>query len=174
MGRLYQYIIKISEQKKGITFLFLIFLFVVLPMMSFLNTFISKQSLSFDTNFLFHVDQYYTIRNSLGENGRLYYIFERFTFDLIWPVVYTLFFLSLAQYIHLKNKKKVIVVLSFSSIIFDYLENIFAVIFVLLYPSTAHYLIYMLMIFTILKWCSTIFVSIYFTVAILVQKKSSL
>ena len=43
---------------------------------------------SIDTNFSFDPSQIYPIVKNFGAKGRLFYIRQRWTFDLVFPIVY--------------------------------------------------------------------------------------
>jgi len=41
-----------------------------------------------DTSVFYSAGELYGMAESYGEEGRAYYIYSRFTFDLIWPAAY--------------------------------------------------------------------------------------
>lgn len=59
---------------------------------------------SIDTSFIYTADDLYRIAESYGEEGRAFYIRQRFTFDLIWPIAYTQFILIASAYFYKKNE----------------------------------------------------------------------
>ena len=79
----------------------------------------------------------------------------RWTFDVIWPVVYTGFLLVttayLAKKIDCKFKEKVLYI-ALVAMMFDFLENIIATSVMMIYPTRLDFLIYMLISASILKW----------------------
>lgn len=71
--------------------LFIPFIVFVLPGQASsakVNTGIDKSP---DMSFLYSADDLYQIAQVYGEQGRASYIKVRFTFDLIWPLVYMAF-----------------------------------------------------------------------------------
>lgn len=133
-----------------VTGVFSLFLFLVLPWMSTLSETITGTAASIDTNFSFKVLTYYEIRESFGEIGRRFYIIQRVTFDVIWPIVYTLFLIMLNTMID--KWKDIHIKLVLFAVVFDFLENIIAVIFMIQYPSEYETIVYMLMMSSMMKW----------------------
>jgi len=70
------------------------FIIFVLPAVSATTKEITGSSLSPDTSFFYSVEKLYQIAEEYGEAGRQYYINSRFTFDVIWPIVYGFFLIS--------------------------------------------------------------------------------
>lgn len=174
MNRVFDRVSNFLIKKKVIIIvLFLVFLIGVLPWMNYMNYYYSSLSVSFDSNFGYTLSNYYYIRESLGSSGRQYYIIERFTFDLMWPLVYGAFLFLMATQINSKNLKNVVFYMIGFSVIFDFLENIAAVVFVLCYPDSCNLLIYILMVFTILKWALLIVSAILLVRTISIQKIKS-
>jgi hypothetical protein len=116
---------------------------------------------SIDTSFIYTADDLYRIADGYGEEGRAFYIRQRFTFDLIWPVAYTQFLLIASAYFYKKTKLLKASYLLYASLIaagFDYLENIMASIVLFRFPQTTPIIADMTGIMTLLKW-STLSVS---------------
>ena len=112
-------------------------------------------SKSIDTSFLYSADDLYRIAESYGEEGRAFYIRQRFTFDLVWPIAYTQFILIASAYFYKKTK-----LLKASSVLyigliaagFDYLENIMTSTVLFRFPQTTPIIADMAGIVTLLKW----------------------
>jgi hypothetical protein len=110
---------------------------------------------SIDTSFLYSADDLYRIAESYGEQGRAFYIRQRFTFDLIWPIAYTQFIIITSAYFYKKTK-----LLKASSVLyvgliaagFDYLENIMTSTVLFRFPQTTPIIADMAGIVTLLKW----------------------
>lgn len=87
----------------GASVVFLLFLSFVLPQIASYSSEAIGQSESPDQSFLYSGSQLYDLAESYGEGGRKTYILLRWTFDLVWPVVYTLFLvvwtIKLVEYI---------------------------------------------------------------------------
>lgn len=145
-----------SKVTVSTTILFLVFTATVLPGQS-------KQArdqsgdTSPDMSFFITVEELYKIAESYGENGRDAYIRARFTFDLVWPIVYTFFLASGISWLFLRSslsetnfqKANLIPVIG---MVLDYLENISASIVMLRYPSRTQFFDIATIIATPLKW----------------------
>jgi hypothetical protein len=110
---------------------------------------------SIDTSFIYTADDLYRIAESYGEEGRAFYIRQRFTFDLIWPIAYTQFILIASAYFYKKTKLLKASNLLYVSLIaagFDYLENIMTSTVLYRYPQTTPIIADMAGIMTLLKW----------------------
>lgn len=137
------------------TVIFLLFTAIVLPVVATLSTDVIGVSESIDTNFQFNLDHIYSIVDSYGANGRRTYIILRWTFDVIFPFVYTGFLVSITAYfakkVDCKYNEKVLYI-ALLAMGFDFLENIFATILMSIYPTTFHIIVYLLITASILKW----------------------
>ena len=133
-----------------VTGLFLIFLILVLPWMASLSEVITGTKESIDTNLSFNVSTYFHIRETFGEVGRKFYIIQRVSFDVIWPIVYTLFLVMLNSM--MMKWKDVHIKIVLLAVVFDFLENIIAVIFMIQYPNEYQTIVYMLMMASMMKW----------------------
>lgn len=131
------------------------FMIFVLPAVSATTKEITGSSLSPDTSFFYSVETLYQIAEEYGEAGREYYINSRFTFDVVWPVVYVFFLvsaLSLAfkkpiagRYFYMFN------LLPLFAIVFDFLENIMTAYVMFRYPLFS-LVAYGAPYFTLMKW----------------------
>ncbi len=131
------------------------FIIWVLPTVSSTTKEITGSSLSPDTSFFYSVGTLYQIAEDYGEAGREYYVNSRFTFDVIWPMVYGIFLVSALS---LTFKKPIsgkaffqFNLLPLFGVGFDFLENITVAYLMILYPKTsliANFAPY----FTLLKW----------------------
>ena len=136
--------------------LFIVFTVTVLPSQSENAREKSGES-SPDMSFFFTVDELYEIAESYGEAGRDAYVKARFTFDLVWPVVYTLFLASSISWLFSRSfnndsvlqRANLVPVIGMS---LDYLENISASIVMLRYPTRTPLIDTLAVVFTPLKW----------------------
>jgi len=71
--------------------IFLLFTALVLPQQATKAAQKTGSADSPDTSFFYAPDDLYRMAEAYGESGRQAYIRARFTFDLAWPLVYTLF-----------------------------------------------------------------------------------
>lgn len=157
MSRLSKYIYERTNGTTAMiaTGLFLVFTATVLPWISSLSYDLIGVSESIDTNVQFELNHIYSIIDQYGVEGRRIYIILRWTFDVIWPLVYTGFLVSVTAYLAKKKGcrfKENILYVAIIAMSFDFLENILATIVMMLYPIQVDVLVYLLMTASILKW----------------------
>ena len=143
-------------------------LFIQLEMMS------EKFQYSNLSDFL--MSQLYRIVESYGSEGRAFYIQQRWTFDLIWPIVYFSFIFSVSallyQSIGLSYHNRWILSFSYFAILFDYLENIMVTIVMARFPSPTFLIVDFAGTMTSLKWIFLVisfFVLAFLTIIKLIQ-----
>jgi hypothetical protein len=81
----------------------------------------------------------------------------RWTFDIVWPLVYTVFLLSSIAYFSKEIKYKhgvKLLYLPLFAVLFDLLENINATIIMLLYPTRVDVFGYFLLLSSTIKWAA--------------------
>jgi hypothetical protein len=108
-------------------------------------------------SFFITVDQLYEIAESYGEEGRDAYVEARFTFDIVWPVVYTLFLASSISWVYYRDLSsgsalQYANMVPVTGMILDFLENISASIVMLRYPERTPIIDVATIVFTPLKW----------------------
>ena len=110
-----------------------------------------------DLSLYYSTDDLYRMAEAYGERGREAYVRARFTFDLIWPLVYTLFLttaitwlygLSLARDSRWRRANLAPVV----GALLDYLENIATSVVMLRYPDRTPVIDTLASVFTLAKW----------------------
>jgi len=136
--------------------IFVFFLVVVLPGMAGGLSELAGTDVSPDTSFIYSAEELYGMAEMYGEEGRSYYIYSRFTFDLIWPAAY-LFFLAasvsyLFRYLHPNNHWRLVNLLPFAGAVFDILENSAASLVMYRYPLPTAVIAQLAPIFTFIKW----------------------
>lgn len=110
-----------------------------------------------DMSFYYTADDLYQMAEGYGEEGRRAYIRARFTFDLIWPLVYTIFLATGISWLtrqafapgsrwQLANLAPILAAL------FDYLENISTSLVMMRYPSSTAVVDVLAPLFTMIKW----------------------
>ena len=136
--------------------IFILFMILVLPDMAGRLAAMTGVEKSPDTSFIYSADDLYTMAHSYGEQGRAYYIYQRFTFDLIWPVVYLFFFTalitSLFEQFPANSSLRMVNLLPLGGAFFDLLENSGASIVMYRYPLSSPVLSAVVPFFTFLKW----------------------
>lgn len=131
-----------------------------------------------DTSFIYTPDDLYQMAEEYGESGRRAYIRARWTFDLIFPLVYTAFLtFGIGWFVQRLSgwgeAWKLTALLPLLGGAFDLLENSATSLAMAAYPSSPGWILIAASIFTPIKW---IFVSvsfipyIIFVLAWLIQK----
>ena len=110
-----------------------------------------------DTSLYYSADHLYRIADAYGQEGRQAYIRARFTFDVIWPLVYTFFLLTAVSYLGrralpLGSSWRLANLLPLAGVLFDFLENISTSLVMARYPLTTPVIAEMAGVFTLLKW----------------------
>ena len=107
---------------------------------------------SIDTNFSFNPSLIRDIIIAYGEEGRTFYLIQRWTFDAVYPLAYGLP-LSFSLWGLLKNSKFVRWSwLPMFASTFDYLENIAFSLIILSYPTLPLWNITIATILSLIKW----------------------
>lgn len=135
---------------------FIVFTATVLPTQSEKAREESGES-SPDMSFFFTAEELYQIAESYGVDGREAYVRARFTFDLVWPIVYTLFLSTSTSWLISRSfdSDSVIQQANMVPVIgmtLDYLENISASIIMLRYPARTPIIDSATVLFTPMKW----------------------
>ena len=136
--------------------LFLVFTATILPIQSEQAKTQSGDT-SPDMSFFLTVKELYKIAESYGENGRIAYVRARFTFDLVWPIVYTVFLASGISWLYSRSFVKNPIVqranlVPVIGMVLDYFENITASTVMLRYPERTPIVDTATVIVTPLKW----------------------
>ena len=137
--------------------IFLLFLVMVLPGQAAKAGTQTGKSGSPDMSFYYSADDLYHFAEVYGEQGREAYVRTRFTFDVIWPLVYTLFLTTTISWVNTRafapdswwQRANLIPVLG---LVFDYLENLTTSLVMLRYPDRTAVIDSLAPVFTLLKW----------------------
>jgi hypothetical protein len=111
-----------------------------------------------DLKFFYTPEKVYSMLASYGEEGRtIYRNFELFV-DIIYPIIYSLFFSLLIAWLFnrgfaSKSKLQNLNVIPFTVWFFDLLENICIVTMISLFPSKIIVIAWLATLFTMFKWC---------------------
>jgi len=110
-----------------------------------------------DMSFFYSPDDLYRMAESYGEQGRQAYIRARFTFDLVWPLVYTLFLATAISWVFGKafapdSRWQRANLAPLLGAIFDYSENLSTSLVMLRYPAQTPIVDLLAPVFTALKW----------------------
>jgi len=135
---------------------FLLFTVFILPYMSERLAEMTGVTISPDTSFLYSAGDLYAMAESYGDTGRAYYIMQKYTFDILWPVVYLLFFLVVLTYIFrytgMSRFAHTVKLLPVYAFLFDLLENLAAAVVMYRYPRPTAVLAHVTSLFSIAKW----------------------
>jgi flagellar basal body-associated protein FliL len=110
-----------------------------------------------DLSFYYSSTELYQMAESYGEQGRQAYISARFTFDLIWPLVYGFFLIATLGWLlkiafPLDSRWQRANLLPLFGMLFDYLENISTSLVMARFPIQTPIVDGLAGIFTSLKW----------------------
>ena len=134
-----------------------LFMVIVLPGQAARAEQISNGAGSPDTSFLYTPQELYDIAEVYGPEGRNAYLYARWTFDLVYPLVYGFFLVTSISWLfgrvfpatsplQLANLVPVLAVL------FDFLENTAVSIVMFRFPQPTEFFAWLAPLFTLLKW----------------------
>jgi hypothetical protein len=153
---------------------FILFTALVLPSQAAKAEENTNTAESPDTSFFYTAQDLYRMAEEYGEEGRAAYILARFTFDVIWPVVYTVFLLTAVSWLGGRlfsdSKWAYLNLVPLLGALFDFLENIGASIVFARFPEQTFLLDTLTPVFTLLKWvfiCGSFILLIIEAVAVL-------
>lgn len=152
-----KYLLRLSE-KRVVVILSTILFLLTIAAMPFIQEAASRMSTdrSPDMSFRYSVEDLYEMAESYGAEGRREYIVMRFTFDLVFPLIYGAFLVSVLGWLY-RTRSWVrwsgkVVLLPFMGLLFDYLENISTSIVMWRYPERIYLVGLLATIFTPVKW----------------------
>jgi len=137
--------------------IFLIFSTAVLPKQSAAVDIYSGSTGSPDLSLFYTSRNLYQMAEQYGSAGRDAYVHARFSFDLIFPLIFTFFLVTSISWILGVNHPntspwRIINLTPLLGMLFDFLENITASIVMIRYPMLSPISAYLAPIFTFLKW----------------------
>lgn len=138
---------------------FIAFIALVLPAESARAVAASGGAESPDTSFFYSPADLYRLAGEFGPTGRAAYIRARFSFDIIWPLVYTAFLLmatgwAARQAFPTASRWQLLNLAPLPPLLFDYLENVSAALVMARYPETTFLFDWIAPAATVLKWVS--------------------
>ena len=136
---------------------FLLFTALVLPAQSARAKAYSGDAPSPDTSFFYSPGELYRAARAYGDEGRAAYVRSRFTFDLIWPLVYTFFLTTVISWFYARafpqgNRWRMANLAPLLATAFDYLENVSTSIVMLRYPARTAPVAALAPVLTASKW----------------------
>lgn len=110
-----------------------------------------------DLQLFYTPEKVYSMIAAYGEAGRASYRTVELTIDIIYPVVYTLFFALLITWLFQRgfapdSRMQSLNVVPLGAWLFDLFENLGIVSMLSIYPSTPAMLAWITAIFTLVKW----------------------
>jgi hypothetical protein len=138
--------------------IFLLFAALVLPREATRAEEETGSAASPDTSFFYAPGDLYRMAESYGAEGRQAYVRARFTFDLVWPLVYTFFLVTAISWvlrgIAADSRWQLANLAPLLGALFDYLENLCTSLVMLRYPAQTPVLDLLAPLFTALKWAT--------------------
>ena len=143
---------------------FILFTLTVLPDQSRQAEIYSGDIGSPDLSLFYSAEKLFKMAEVYGPDGRQAYVRARFSFDLVFPLVYAFFLVVWISWLLNKNLKKesswrLLNLLPLAAMTLDFLENISAAWVIGSYPARYSFIALLAGIFTPLKW---LFVSLSF------------
>jgi hypothetical protein len=137
--------------------LFLAFTAIVLPRQAAQAELYTGDAGSPDSSFFYTADDLYDWAEAYGEAGRRAYVRARVTFDVVWPLVYTIFLVTALTWMmgrafpakSVWARANLVPVLG---MLFDFLENGAAALVMARYPDTTPVIASLAGFLTALKW----------------------
>jgi hypothetical protein len=139
------------------TIIFLIFVGTVLPDQALKAEIYSAEIGSPDLSLFYSPADLYQMAEVYGSSGREAYVRARFSFDLLFPMVYGAFLLftiawGMGKTTGEKNHKRLLVFIPLLAVLFDLLENTFAAFVIGRYPQPSGIIAMLAPFFTLFKW----------------------
>jgi hypothetical protein len=136
---------------------FLLFAGLVLPGQAASAETYSGNAGSPDLSFYYSEQDLYHMAEVYGEQGRGAYVRARFTFDLIWPLVYTFFLCTAISWVYASaftanSLWRAANLVPALAMLLDYLENLSTSLVMLRYPHPTIVVGSLAPLFTMLKW----------------------
>ena len=136
---------------------FVVFSATVLPAQAELARQNSAGAGTPDLSFFYTPSQLYSMAEAYGAEGRLEYVRARFTFDVIWPVVYTVFLVATISWLYKNSfppgsRWQLANLLPLFGALFDFFENSFTSLVMLRYPALTPGVDWLASLSTSLKW----------------------
>ena len=159
ISRLSAWIVRISVGRTVIISLVILIVFtaIVLPWQSAKSETYAGEAGGIDTSFFYSPEKLYDTVEAYGEIGRQEYVKARWTFDLIWPLIYTFFLTTATVYVFRRccgpeSWTRWLNLVPVAGMAFDYLENLAVTFVMILFPKEFIWLGWVASAFTLVKW----------------------
>ena len=134
-----------------------LFMGIVLPHEASNYALMTNNAQAPDTHLFYTSSWLYELAQTLGNEGRNFYVISRLRFDIAWPIVYGSFLITcISLFVPFKHKHKLLLFPLFS-VLFDLLENTLVSIFFLAYPTKLTFIGVMAGFMTLFKWVTLSF-----------------
>jgi len=139
------------------TVIFLLFIILILPAQSAKTRMETNNAASPDMSFFYSSGDLFQMAEAYGEQGRRAYVVTRWSFDFIFPLVYTLFLGTAVSWVYRKafaadSLWQRINLVPVVGMLFDYCENVTTSIVMLRYPEHTAVVDTLAPVFTMVKW----------------------
>jgi hypothetical protein len=137
--------------------IFVLFTALVLPRQATQAEVETGEAASPDTSLFYTPETLYELADDYGPEGRQAYIRTRFTFDLVWPIVYALFLTTAISWLYGRTfpagspwgRANLVPLVGMA---LDYLENISTSLVMARYPDPTPVVVWLAPVFTLTKW----------------------
>jgi len=139
------------------TVIFIAFTALVLPWQAAEAARTANGASAPDTSLWYTPSEIYAMAEAYGPEGRQAYLRARWTFDVIWPLVYTAFLVAASSWLtrRIFNRQDPLQMLNLLPVLamgLDFLENTAASIVLARYPTPSPLVAQLAPVFTLLKW----------------------
>jgi hypothetical protein len=137
--------------------IFFVFTPLVLPGQAARFEEVAGDGASPDQSFIYTPSDLYDMAEAFGPQGRSAYVRARWTFDVVWPIVYTFALVAAISWLGKRafpegSKARLLNLVPVLGLLFDYLENICASIVMARYPAQTPVIDLLTTVFTPIKW----------------------
>lgn len=110
-----------------------------------------------DQSFIYTPSDLYRMAEAFGPEGRAAYVRARWTFDVVWPLVYTFALVTAISWLGKRafpegSKARQLNLVPVLGLLFDFLENICASLVIARYPAQTPVIDLLATVFTPIKW----------------------
>jgi len=139
------------------TVIFVLFTALVLPRQAAEAEIASSGAGSPDTSLWYTPTELYRMAEAYGPAGRQAYVKARWTFDLVWPLVYTAFLSLTISWVYrwafdAESRWQLTNLVPIASMLLDYLENSATSLVMARYPALTPGIAHLAPLFTLTKW----------------------
>ena len=139
------------------TVVFLLFTVLVLPAQAAQADMVLGDVGSPDTTFFYSSQDLYRFAGAYGEEGRAAYVRARWTFDVLWPLVYTFFLVTAISWLSARafppqSRWQLSNLVPVLAMLFDFLENGGASLVMLRYPQLSPLAVGLAPVVSVAKW----------------------